>query len=237
MKTIRLSLFPSCLALGLLTLVSTPAIYPAADPPPAEVSAAAEAGLPEFLDEISDAERDRFGFLPGDRLSDAALGEPFQLYTIEPEALLSAPDDVSVESLIIPTGRWFFPVVLEGRPRAILTVERIPEGWKAVTFGMSRVAREIAKVRRQWPESDGFNPKLVIVYQASAYFFTVPEKDSRNFTPLTFDGVGFGGYCQKRGAEYSATATISEMAGPLREAVEKNIRFHRKRDSAEEEKL
>lgn len=194
---------------------------------PPEAVAVAESGLVSFLQELPEEERGNFGFAPGDRLAAARVGTPFQLYTITPEKLLNAPDDAPVDTLISPTGRWFFPVVLDGTPRAILTVERMDGNWEAVTLGMKPLAGEVEKIKRQWPKAKGYNPKLIAIYQAASYFFTIPEKDSENFTPLTFDGVGFAGYRQKTGDEYSSTTSLSSMLGPLKKAVEENISLNR----------
>ncbi len=226
MKKIQQFLLSLVCIFCLIISIPLSTAYPADETPPSEAVTAAESGLVQFLKELPDSERGNFGFLPEDRLSDARVGTPFQLYTITPEKLLNAPADTSVDTLISPTGRWFFPVILEGTPRAILTVERMDGNWEAVTLGMTPLAGEMEKIKRQWPKSEGYTPKLVAIYQAASYFFTVPEKDNRNFTPLTFDGMGFGGYYQKTGPEYSATVPFSEIAGPLKKAVEENIGVH-----------
>ena len=199
-----------------------------AETAPAEVLAAAEVGLLPFLESLPSSEWEHFGFAPGDKISDAVLGAPFQLYTITPTKLLNAEDDTPVNSLISPTGRWFFPIILESKSRAILTVERMEGEWQAVTLGMTGLAVEMEKLNRQWPKAKGYEPKLITIYQAASYFFTIPEQGSDNFTPLTFNGAGFAGYRQKTGPEYSSTTTLSSMLGPLKEAVDENINLNRR---------
>ena len=197
-----------------------------AEVPPSEVAVAAEAGLVRFLAEIPPTELVNFGFAEGEATGPARIGDPWQLYTITPDALLSAREKTEVEDLITPTGLWYFPVILDGTSRVIINVDRMDGRWEAVAFGSAPLAGELEKISRQWPKAGGYTPKLVAVYQAAAYFFTVPEKSSRNLTPLTFDGIGFGGYLQKSLPEYSATAELSDLIGPLREAVEANIAAH-----------
>lgn len=212
--------------IGLLLLL-LPGITPAEIPPP-EAVAAAEAGLVRFLAEIPPAELVNFGFAEGEATADARVGDPWLLYTMTPTALRSATEDTEVESLVSPTGLWYFPVCLAGRSRCIITVDLMDGQWLAVGIGMAPLAFELEKISLQWPKSGGYSPRLVAVYQAAAYFFTVPQKDNRNLTPLTFDGVGFGGYYQKSLPEYSATSELSELLGPLQEAVEANIAAHRR---------
>ena len=199
-----------------------------AETTPPEAIAAAEAGLQPFLELITPEDMNNFGLLPSANISEAVLGNPFQLYTITPAKLLDAGDDTPVSSLISPTGSWLFPIVLDGKSRAILTIEEMDGKWQAVTMGKSGLAGEMEKLNGQWPKAKGYEPKLIAIYQAASYFFTIPEKDSKNFTPLTFDGEGFGGYRQKTGPEYSSTTPLSNMLGPLKETVEENINLNRR---------
>ena len=197
-----------------------------AETAPPEAIAAGQAGLFSFLEPITPEEMSHFGFSPGDNISEATLGDPFQLYTITPAKLLNAEEDTPVSTLISPTGQWLFPIVLGGKSRAILTVAQMEGEWQAVTMGKAGLAEEMEKLSNQWPKAKGYEPKVIAIYQAASYFFTIPEKDSENFTPLTFDGEGFAGYRQKPGTEYSSTASFSSMLGPLKETVEENINLH-----------
>ena len=131
--------------------------------------------------------------------------------------------ETEVEELVTPAGLWYFPVIQSGSPRCVITVAWMDGKWEAVEIGKAGLAAELGKISGQWPKAAGYEPKLVVVYQAAAYFFSVPELDSGNLTPLTFDGVGFGGYRQKTGPEYSSPAELSELIIPLKEAVEANI--------------
>ena len=218
--------FSSLLGAAVLILL-LPGISPADTPPP-EAAAAAESGLVSFLAEVIPlSELVNFGFAPGEEPSAARVGEPWLLYTIAPDALRSATAETEVSDLVTPTGLWHFPVILSGRSRCIITVDLMDGKWEAVGIGMAPLAGELDKISRQWPKSGGYSPKLVAVYQAAAYFFTVPELGPRNLTPLTFDGIGFGGWYQKTGPEYSSTAEISELLAPLMAAVEANLAVRR----------
>ncbi len=199
-----------------------PAFSPAGVPPP-EVAAAAEAGLAGFLADLPPGELPNFGFAEGEDLSAARLGDPWLLYTIHPDDLFSASETTDVGGLITPTGLWFFPVLLDGRSRCILTVAPMDGAWEAVSLGRAPLAGELEKFSRQWPRARGYSPKLILVYQAASYFFTVPEKGPDNLTPLTIDGVGFAGWRQKALPEYSLTAGLDDLLVPLREAVRENI--------------
>ena len=206
---------------GLLLLL-IPGASPADLPPPEAVSAA-EAGLFNFLNDLPAGELPNFGFAEEEDLSAATVGEPWLLYTIHPDDLFSATETAGVGELITPTGLWFFPVLLDGRSRCILTVAPMDGEWEAVSLGRAPMAGELEKFSRQWPRAKGYSPKLILVYQAASYFFTVPEKGPDNLTPLTIDGVGFAGWRQKALPEYSLTAGLDDLLVPLREAVRENI--------------
>ncbi len=208
-----------CFSIGAaLLLLLLPGLSPADTPPP-EAVAAAEAGLSRYLSEIPPGELVNLGFPPGADLLAARVGDPWPLYTITPDALLDAAEDTDVETLVSPTGLWYFPVILDGSWRNIITVDRMEGEWEAVALGRAPLAGELAKIARQWPVQAGYSPRLVLVYQAGAYFFTLPEKGEGNLTPLAFDGVGFAGFRFGSGPAYSRITEFSDQLGPLREAV------------------
>jgi len=194
-----------------------------ADTPPAEAIAAAEAGLQPFLELITPEDMNNFGLSPGDNISEASLGTPFQLYTITPTKLLDAGDDTPVNSLITPTGNWFFPVVLEGRYRSILTVTEMDGEWEAVGIGKTPLAEQLQEVGKQWPKSRGYDPVLIIIFQANSYFFTVPQVDDYNFNSFVLDGKGFDGKVKTGGRTYSTLTGLSNIIGRLKTVVAENI--------------
>ncbi|HOO77151.1 MAG TPA: hypothetical protein PK636_02930 [bacterium] len=191
------------------------------DEAPDEVSAAARAGLRPFLESIPAADRAAYGFAPVDDLAQAGLGEPFRLYSMAPRDLLNAGPDVTVSSLIRPAGSWFFPVEVGGEPRAVLTVAEMNGAWTAVGIGKAALAREWSEIGRHWAPR-GYRPRLVAVYQAAAYFFTLPGLDDYNFTPLSFEGRGFAPGL-KSGPGYPELAELSQVMAGLKPVVAENL--------------
>lgn len=195
-----------------------------AEPAPPEVVEAARIGLLPFLNVHPPGELQKLGFAPNDMIEKAYVGDPVMLYTITPADLFNATPETPIRSLMTPTGHWFFPVMVGGEARSILTVRRLDGSWKAVEIGAAPMARELQKVRRLWPKSKGYDPLLIAVYQASAHFFTVPQKDDHNLTPLTFGGKEFGAEFYKEGQSYVSTVEFSRIIGELKRVVEENIR-------------
>jgi hypothetical protein len=204
-----------------LTVFLTSCFLVAAESVPPEVIRAAREGLPRFLEAVPRGQIEKFGFAPDDRIELARPGVPFLLYTITPAALSSGKD--SIGSLISPTGKWYFPVMLGGEAKSVLTVDRMDGSWQAVGLGKAALARELQEILRRWPRAKGYDPRLVVVYQAASYFFTVPQEGDDNLTPLLFDGKGFGAELHRGDKKYSSLIKFPEIAGLLRAAVEENI--------------
>jgi hypothetical protein len=157
---------------------------PRAAPP--EVVNAAREGLHPFLKRIPRDAMQDYGFAKDDPLDQCVLGRPFLVHTITPNAINKYQAGDTVGSIISRTNMWYFPVLLKGEVKAILVLDRIDNRWTAVSFGYAELAHKLSKLRKQWPKSKGYNPKLVAVFQAKEYLFTIPEKDSHNLTSFDF---------------------------------------------------
>jgi hypothetical protein len=157
-----------------------------APPPsmPPEVLSAAQSGLSAFLDRIPRDEMEPYGFPKGSDLSQARLGEPFLLYQITPASLRHQRAGQSVRALISPTTRWHFPVILDTGARALLVIDQDKEGWKAVSLGYASLAGALNHIRKQWPASKGYHPQFVAMFPAKQFFFSIPEHDDHNLTPI-----------------------------------------------------
>lgn len=192
-----------------------------AETPPPEVVAAAESGLPAFLAKIPpDGLRD-YGFAPGDHLGQACLGAPYRLREITPAALSTFSLTDTVSSLTRATSIWYFPVMLGGEAKAILIVDLFDGAWRAVSFGQAPLAAELNEIRRQWPAAKGYDPRLIVSFQAASYFFNVPQAGDRNLTRITTRGAAAP---RAGGRRYAATSGLASTIEALRPAVEENMR-------------
>ena len=152
---------------------------------PNDAGKAATQGLKAFLDKIPKEFLGQFGFDNDDALESASLGSPFLVHTLTPSALASYQPGIAVPSLMTPTTMVYFPIIIAGRAKAILVVDRLDNQWQAVSLGYPGLARELDAVHHQWNERQGYHPILITVFQAQQHLFTVPEKGSENLTPLT----------------------------------------------------
>ena len=186
-----------------------------ATPPPPEVLEAAQAGLPTFMELIPAGETANFGFAPEENLEKASLGSPFEVYTIKPEALSAYRTGETVSSLISSTGVWYFPVMMNGEMRVILTVEWMEGRWQAVGIGSAALAGELQRVINRWPRAKGYEPLIVKVFQAKEYLFTIPQADDYNLNPFVFAD-------RRREGDYSTLTGLPTAAARLRAAVAEN---------------
>lgn len=121
----------------LAALCGTESTSPAATIDDSVLSVAA-ASLPSFLASIPVAHEARYGFDHRGQFARARLGEPLPVL----EGPRDAPGEDSSWSPRA-LGRWRVPVLVDGRARAFLTVERSEHGLDAVDFGGTALAREI----------------------------------------------------------------------------------------------
>jgi len=125
-----------------------------------------------------------YGFPLDADFSQASLGAPLLLHTIKPSTLASNQANDTVSAVVSETPLWYFPVLMGTEVKAMLVVDRQDNEWKAVSLGYAPLAGEWNQVLRQWPAAKGFHPRLVAVFQAAQFYFTVPEVGDRNLTPL-----------------------------------------------------
>lgn len=190
---------------------------------PREVLAAAKNGIIPFLKTIPEEDRTSYGFGPEDPIDQAEVDIPFRVYTITPSALSNYCPGDTVSSLLSPTGMWYFPVMIKGNVKALLIVDQMNGSWEVVSVGYVPLTGELQQVMSAWPRAEGYEPLLIIVFQAATSFFTIPQKDAYNLTPLLISGQGLGAKLLKGKKDYSSLIEISQIVDELKAAVEKNI--------------
>lgn len=157
---------------------------------PDEVAQAAAKGLPELLAKIPAGAWRDYGFADASEVAKATLDRPLCLYTITPAALAGYQSGESIRSLLSDTTMWYVPVKVADSVRAILVVDRLDGAWQAVSLGYVPLAGPMQALIAQWPPAKGFHPKLILVFQAQQYLFTIPELGEDNLTRLGVQGAG-----------------------------------------------
>jgi hypothetical protein len=173
------------LALSLFLLIDAGAraLPPAGDVPP-EALAAAQQGLPRFLRALPEAELAHYGFDSSRDLARATLGEPFRLYTLEPEDIFAGARGSAAAMEGRATNRVLFPVVCDDRPRTILTIAEIDGIWQAIALGGLSPAPQLLELERQWPAGEGYRLRYIQVYPGGTQFVQVAQEDFHGLVPL-----------------------------------------------------
>ena len=194
-----------------------------AQPAPPEVLNAASNGLPKFLACLPAGGKEAYGFPNNSDLAQARLGVPLQVHTVAPTDLAKQPTDGALRALLSETTLWYFPVLLGDETKAVLVVDRMAGGWEAVSFGYAPLAQELSQIAKQWPSTAGYHPRLVAVFPASRYYFTVPEVDDRNLTPIVMPGQAGepGSLPGTDKPRYSTLAPLSQAVTQLKAAFDR----------------
>lgn len=158
-----------------------------------------------------------YGFMEADHLDSAVLGEPARLFFIDATDIQAYHDGQGLEAILKPSGQWFVPVAIGGTNRAMLGVVDDGKGhWTGSTFGMAPLARVWQSLREDWPATKQFTPKLVICPPVEGYFFTVPQVQPANLTPLAnVSGPGTEARSNAKPALAPATETFRDLRKKL----------------------
>ena len=148
---------------------------------------AAESGLTLMLKSIPHGLEKRYGFANRDEFISATVGSPYQMYSIPPETFFGSAE--ITDDMFKPSEEWRFPVVCDGRIRALLTVAKINDKWQAVDIGAAQLASEIDIIEKSLPtKAPGARRILLRLYQIRSDFILIADSSSNlvngNYYPL-----------------------------------------------------
>lgn len=156
-------------------------------------------------------------------LRDATLGEGFEIYLVDPHALLAGK---RLDQSLYGSGEWRFVVMAHGKAVGLVTVARMNGTWSMVEAGASELAAEVASVAARY-ENTTPPPRLRFVrsLQAVADFIEVSAQNTSTaaaappgeayYIPL-LSARSLLGRAQERG---ESTSPERALRGPEVEAV------------------
>jgi hypothetical protein len=124
---------------------------------------------------------DAYGFQAGDFLSDAKLGTPIVVYTIEESDRANYQNGQPVKPLLKPARQWVFPVLMGDRICCMVEVSQAGREY-IPGKGNKSLAMAWNKINEKWPAEEGYHPMLVVNPEVPGYYFTVPELPQQNLT-------------------------------------------------------
>ena len=146
------------------------------------------------------------------------LGLGFRMHTVSPHALVNKTE-LTLEALVLPMDMWRFFVLENEKPVGLLTVVKVDQDWKAVSFGGADLAMEIDTIGKNWSE---YTFRFIRVYQATSDFMEIMSgHDSLGFAPLKSARISLGIDSFVTGP--GTLVYNSEILEPLREMVSKTL--------------
>ena len=152
-----------------------------------DVLAAAQAGVTQFLARIPVGSEALYGFTDRSEFGSVGLGTPIAVFTIVPDSI----DDSTPagEEFLVPVNEWRVPVTVNGEMRALLTVSKVRDTWKAVDFGATGLAVELRRfMANRAADVSGRRLELLRLYQLHSDFVilvdTAPAGAPAAFCPL-----------------------------------------------------
>jgi len=173
-----------------------------------DVYKAAESGLPLMLGSIPQGYELKYGFANREEFTAATIGLPYQIYTIHPEML--KVDATLTDDMMMPIEEWRFPVICDGRIRALLTVAKVNGNWQSVDIGAALLASEIDNLERELSLKNRDIKRIILrLYQIKSDFIVIVDASSKMtngaFYPLKSARMGVGSSMKAR----SATPSLS----------------------------
>lgn len=155
-----------------------------------------------------------------DKVENATLGEPFELYALSPEKIRSYKAGTSVMAIAEKSGIYMFPVLINGNAKLILEVSKYGEDrFQIGSLGDGFLARELGEITTTYTKKN-LTPVLLSNYQTHAYFFTVPQLGTDNLTQISTDPTRALNYT----TTMNATTVLEKLDAEVQELL-KNQQF------------
>lgn len=126
---------------------------------------------------------DAYGFGPEDNISQAKLGDPIQIFTIEEEDRAKYQAGQPIKSILKPMDQWVFPVITGDRVCCMVQVNYTGRDY-VPDKGSKLLGLAWNKIQQKWPASQGYHPYIIVTQSVPGYYFSIPELKSPNLTDI-----------------------------------------------------
>jgi hypothetical protein len=215
--------FKSLIVVGFILTFQMPFFSSADETTPSkDILDAAQLGIEIFFKDPRVKDLPEFGFSSREEADNATLGKGFRVFRVPPDSLLKEGASEDFYSLAVPTNLWEFIVVSGGKAKVLLTVDLMNGKWTPVGIGAAGLAKEMNRALEAWPVSDGYQYKLIRVYQAGSNFFglSLGEKDI-GIIPFTSARMAMD--LRERGFDPLDLYNSKDVLSRIRPVVRKNI--------------
>jgi hypothetical protein len=128
-----------------------------------ELRSAVQAQLASFLEKVPAGREADYGFHARQEFTQIVVGNPYQVYTVEPESLIRGTADLS--TYVHPVREYQVPLLVGGEFRALVTVAPVSGRWKLVEFGGAGLARVLGAFDTSIPKTQAGRKVILRIYQ------------------------------------------------------------------------
>jgi hypothetical protein len=177
--------------LGLLLVMAGP-VLASAQPAkvPQDAMTLAPTFLRQYLKNVVNRENfSTFGFVSYKETRWARVGKPYPVMLVPLDGLKAYQQGTSLKSLWLTTGKWWFPVLVDGQGRTKMEVVEKNGQYLAGEFGGTKTAREVLNVRSKLPQILAANQiiptevKLVMIPALMANFLFLESSQEEFLIP------------------------------------------------------
>ena len=175
---------------------------------------AATKALPTLKKLVTEKNYKIMGFESYKEVSSAELGMPFKEFMVRLDSLQKYTPGDSVPQLLNDTGQASYPILVGENVRSAITLAKVKEEWKAVSFGGSNLYKIFDTIRQESSKSSGVEyPEYFIVRVPSLnLFFLSYYKAEDLFLVPIFDSLEFDFKAGESKAAREVFETILQVA-------------------------
>lgn len=164
------------------------------------------------------------------QLSNATIGDGFEMYLVDPHALLSGK---RLNQSLYGSGEWRFVVMLDGKGVGLITVAFMNGKWTMVEAGARELAGELGTVSARYAQhAPAAQLRFVRSQQAVADFVEVspraPDASATSVPPPIYVPLASArtmlARLQTNAAAPGATLSDAELGAVLRQSVQRGMR-------------
>lgn len=156
-----------------------------------EMKRMAKEDMKAWSKSFSKEQVEKLGYKDKGEFNSAELGDPYKVYTIDPNKLVEYGQNEEFERLLESTGYIAYPVISEGRSKSLLWMYQKDNEWKIARVGSAGLSQDLrsneARIEKQ-KEELGLNqdqePMLVRLYQLYLDFFYLKGEEREYMVPM-----------------------------------------------------
>jgi hypothetical protein len=150
----------------------------------------AQRSLKSFSKLITKENYKQMGFEFPKEIHDAALGTPIEDYMVRLDTLKEYKVGSKADTLLMKTNQFIYPVLVKEKVRSSITISKIKEEWKAVSFGSSNFVKLVSNTLKDSSKATGLDISSYISVRVPAlnlFFIAYRTKKGLMLVPLMDD--------------------------------------------------